>query len=151
MILVMAVLTQDEPVKRLPDAIVFGIRKGGTRAILEFLRVHPQVVAAKRELHFFDRRENYYKNYDSTRKDDNYEVNYDWYKSRMQPSRKNQVSMEKTPRYFIVNRAPRLIKQMDAVRRADCTAEERRLKSNFQCRPVKLILVVRDPVDRLIS
>ena len=38
-----------------------GIRKAGTRAILEFLRIHPQVAAAKREPHFFDRRENYYK------------------------------------------------------------------------------------------
>ena len=37
-----------------------GIRKAGTRAILEFLRIHPQVAAAKREPHFFDRRENYY-------------------------------------------------------------------------------------------
>ena len=62
MILAIAGSTEEEePVKRLPDAIVFGIRKAGTRAILEFLRVHPQVVAAKRELHFFDRRENYYK------------------------------------------------------------------------------------------
>ena len=26
--------------KRLPDALVYGIRKAGTRAILEFLRIH---------------------------------------------------------------------------------------------------------------
>ena len=48
-------------VRRLPDSIVIGVRKAGTRAILEFLRIHPQVTAAKREPHFFDRRENYYK------------------------------------------------------------------------------------------
>ena len=47
--------------RRLPDSIVIGVRKAGTRAILEFLRIHPQVTAAKREPHFFDRRENYYK------------------------------------------------------------------------------------------
>ena len=28
--------------KRLPDAIIYGVRKGGTRALLEFLRIHPK-------------------------------------------------------------------------------------------------------------
>jgi len=135
----------------LPDTIVIGVRKAGTRAILEFLRIHPQVTAAKREPHFFDRRENYYKDYDARRRDDEYEVNYEWYKNKMQPALKNQVTMEKTPRYFIVNRAPRLIKSMDKYRRQSCSEEDKQNKKNFQCRPVKLILVIRDPVDRLIS
>ena len=47
------------------------------------------------------------RDYDARRKDDEYEVNYEWYKNKMQPALKNQVTMEKTPRYFIVNRAPR--------------------------------------------
>ena len=40
---------------------------------------------------------------------------------------------------------------MDEHRRRSCSAEEKKNKKNFQCRPVKLILVIRDPVDRLIS
>ncbi|KAK3528801.1 hypothetical protein QTP70_011586 [Hemibagrus guttatus] len=41
--------------KRLPQAIIVGVKKGGTRALLEFLRVHPDVRAAGAEPHFFDR------------------------------------------------------------------------------------------------
>ncbi|KAF4092759.1 hypothetical protein AMELA_G00024440 [Ameiurus melas] len=41
--------------KRLPQAIIIGVKKGGTRALLEFLRVHPDVRAVGTEPHFFDR------------------------------------------------------------------------------------------------
>lgn len=41
--------------RRLPDVIVIGAKKSGTRAILEFLKIHPDVRAAGRETHFFDR------------------------------------------------------------------------------------------------
>uniref|UniRef100_A0A8C5T090 Sulfotransferase n=1 Tax=Laticauda laticaudata TaxID=8630 RepID=A0A8C5T090_LATLA len=41
--------------KRLPQAVIIGVKKGGTRALLEFLRVHPDVRAAGAEPHFFDR------------------------------------------------------------------------------------------------
>ncbi|KAK2528596.1 hypothetical protein Q9233_007567 [Columba guinea] len=41
--------------KRLPQAIIIGVKKGGTRALLEFLRVHPDVRAVGAEPHFFDR------------------------------------------------------------------------------------------------
>ena len=40
---------------------------------------------------------------------------------------------------------------MDLFRRRNCTLEARKDRRNYQCRPVKMILVVRDPVDRLIS
>jgi len=42
-------------VHHLPDAIIIGAKKAGTRALLEFLRLHPKVKAAKQEIHFFDR------------------------------------------------------------------------------------------------
>ena len=29
-----------EKIKRLPGALIYGVRKAGTRAILEFLRIH---------------------------------------------------------------------------------------------------------------
>uniref|UniRef100_A0ACB8EK81 Uncharacterized protein n=1 Tax=Sphaerodactylus townsendi TaxID=933632 RepID=A0ACB8EK81_9SAUR len=41
--------------KRLPQALIIGVKKGGTRALLEFLRVHPDVRAVGAEPHFFDR------------------------------------------------------------------------------------------------
>ena len=48
----------------------------------------PSIAAAKREIHFFDRNENYYKNY--VRGTDT-EPNYEWYKNQMPYSTKNQV------------------------------------------------------------
>lgn len=42
-------------VKRLPHAIIVGVKKGGTRAVLEFIRGHPAVRALGTEPHFFDR------------------------------------------------------------------------------------------------
>lgn len=43
------------PVKRLPQALIIGVKKCGTRALLEFLRVHPDIRASGPETHFFDR------------------------------------------------------------------------------------------------
>lgn len=43
------------PIKRLPQALIIGVKKCGTRALLEFLRVHPDVRASGPETHFFDR------------------------------------------------------------------------------------------------
>lgn len=41
--------------RRLPHALIIGVKKGGTRALLEFLRLHPDVRALGSEPHFFDR------------------------------------------------------------------------------------------------
>ena len=41
--------------KKLPTALIIGVKKGGTRALLEFIRVHPDVRAPGPEIHFFDR------------------------------------------------------------------------------------------------
>lgn len=57
--------TSDYGVKKLPQAIIIGVKKGGTRALLEALRVHPDVRAVGNEPHFFDR---------------NYEKGLDWYR-----------------------------------------------------------------------
>lgn len=45
--------------KKLPQALIIGVKKGGTRALLEFIRLHPDVKAAGAEVHFFDK---YYDN-----------------------------------------------------------------------------------------
>lgn len=40
---------------RFPSAIIIGVKKSGTRALLEFLRLNPAVKAPGPEVHFFDR------------------------------------------------------------------------------------------------
>ena len=45
--------------KRLPQAIIIGVKKGGTRALLEFLKLHSMVKISGPEIHFFDK--NYHK------------------------------------------------------------------------------------------
>ena len=55
--------------------------------ILSRISKKPQIAAARREIHFFDRNEHYYDaNGEAGGKPD-----YDWYKSKMAPARKNQV------------------------------------------------------------
>ncbi|XP_075035634.1 heparan sulfate glucosamine 3-O-sulfotransferase 2-like [Mixophyes fleayi] len=102
--------------KKLPQAIIVGVKKGGTRAVLEFIRVHPEVRAMGTEPHFFDR---------------NYERGLDWYKNLMPRSLDRQITVEKTPSYFVTREAPRRISHMSP--------------------RVKLIVVVRNPVTRAIS
>ncbi|TSL04177.1 Heparan sulfate glucosamine 3-O-sulfotransferase 3B1 [Bagarius yarrelli] len=103
-------------IKRLPQAIIVGVKKGGTRALLEFLRVHPDVRAAGAEPHFFDRF---------------YDNGLDWYRDLMPKTLEGQITMEKTPSYFVTREAPARIYSMS--------------------RSTKLIVVVRDPVTRAIS
>lgn len=102
--------------KRLPQAIIIGVKKGGTRALLEFLRVHPDVRAVGAEPHFFDR---------------NYERGLAWYRELMPKTLEGQITMEKTPSYFVTKEAPARISSMS--------------------KGTKLIVVVRDPVTRAIS
>jgi len=48
--------------RRCPQVIIIGAKKAGTRALLEFLRLHPYVRAVGPELHFFDK--NYYRGFE---------------------------------------------------------------------------------------
>ena len=50
--------TQQNGTKKLPQAIIIGVKKGGTRALLEFIRIHPDVRAPGPETHFFDKNYN---------------------------------------------------------------------------------------------
>lgn len=50
------VVSSDDLLTRsLPQALIIGVKKGGTRALLEYLRLHPDVRAPGPEIHFFDR------------------------------------------------------------------------------------------------
>eukprot|EP00058_Branchiostoma_floridae_P019599 XP_002605089.1 hypothetical protein BRAFLDRAFT_124145 [Branchiostoma floridae] len=42
--------------RKLPQVIIIGVKKGGTRALLEYLRLHPDIRAVGPEVHFFDRK-----------------------------------------------------------------------------------------------
>ncbi|KAF6723633.1 Heparan sulfate glucosamine 3-O-sulfotransferase 3A1 [Oryzias melastigma] len=102
--------------KKFPQAIIIGVKKGGTRALLEFLRIHPDVRAVGAEPHFFDRV---------------YDKGLEWYRNLMPRTLEGQITMEKTPSYFITKEAPRRVLSMS--------------------RHTKLIVVVRDPVTRAVS
>ncbi|XP_072882006.1 heparan sulfate glucosamine 3-O-sulfotransferase 3B1-like [Hemitrygon akajei] len=102
--------------KKLPQAIIIGVKKGGTRALLEFLRVHPDIRAVGAEPHFFDR---------------HYDKGMEWYKDLMPKTLDGQITMEKTPSYFVTKEAAARIYAMS--------------------KDAKLIVVVRDPVTRAIS
>uniref|UniRef100_A0A3B3ZVB4 Sulfotransferase n=1 Tax=Periophthalmus magnuspinnatus TaxID=409849 RepID=A0A3B3ZVB4_9GOBI len=96
--------------KKLPQAIIIGVKKGGTRALLEFLRLHPDVRAVGAEPHFFDR---------------NYVKGLEWYRDLMPKSLEGQLTMEKTPSYYVTKDIPSRIYNMS--------------------KDTKLIVVVRDP------
>ncbi|XP_072513405.1 heparan sulfate glucosamine 3-O-sulfotransferase 3B1-like [Salminus brasiliensis] len=102
--------------KEFPQAIIIGVKKGGTRALLEFLRVHPDVRAVGAEPHFFDRF---------------YEKGLEWYRNLMPRTLEGQITMEKTPSYFVTREVPGRVFAMS--------------------RHTKLIVVVRDPVTRAVS
>ncbi|KAM3922520.1 heparan sulfate glucosamine 3-O-sulfotransferase 3A1-like [Leptodactylus fuscus] len=106
----------EEGSKKFPQSIIIGVKKGGTRALLEFLRVHPDIRAVGAEPHFFDR---------------NYDKGLDWYRELMPRTLDGQITMEKTPSYFVTKEAPARISAMS--------------------KDAKLIVVVRDPVTRVIS
>ena len=104
--------------RRLPQCLIIGARKAGTRALLTFLDLHPQIITARNEIHFFDVDE-YYRN------------GLDWYRKRMPFSFPHQITMEKTPAYFTHPYVAQRISRMNST--------------------VKMLLVLRDPVERAIS
>ncbi|XP_070161731.1 heparan sulfate glucosamine 3-O-sulfotransferase 5 [Polyergus mexicanus] len=104
--------------RHLPQAIIIGVRKCGTRALLEMLFLHPQIQKAAGEVHFFDR-------------DDNYGKGLEWYRRKMPYSFKGQITIEKSPSYFVTSEVPERIRAMNG--------------------SVKLLLIVREPVTRAIS
>lgn len=104
--------------RRLPKALIVGVRKCGTRALLEMLYLHPQIQKASGEVHFFDR-------------DENYDKGLDWYRKKMPYSFRGQITIEKSPSYFVTPEVPERVRAMNA--------------------SIKLMIIVRDPVTRAIS
>lgn len=104
--------------QRFPDVINIGVKKSGTNALGFFITQHPLIShSIGNEVHFFDW---------------NYHMGLDFYRSKMGFSTLDQLSFEKTPRYFVTDSAPKAILH-DLGNRT------------------KFILCVRDPISRLVS
>ncbi|XP_038051771.1 heparan sulfate glucosamine 3-O-sulfotransferase 1-like [Patiria miniata] len=104
--------------KRLPDAMIFGVKKGGTTTLKNFLSYHPDIAFSQDELKFFTSSEDRYKG-------------VEFYRNEMLYSTPDQISMEKTPAYSHYPKVPAMIKKV--------------------LPNVKLIIIMRDPVERAIS
>ena len=102
--------------RRLPQCLIIGEMKCGTRALLEYMGLHPDIAIAKDEANFFDAY---------------YGKGLDWYRSQMPLSTQGQITVEKTPSYY---RTPVCI---DRIRSMNAST--------------KVILLVRDPIDRSVS
>uniref|UniRef100_A0A8C4Y725 Sulfotransferase n=1 Tax=Gopherus evgoodei TaxID=1825980 RepID=A0A8C4Y725_9SAUR len=86
--------------QRLPQTIIIGVRKGGTRALLEMLSLHPDIAAAESEVHFFDW-------------EDHYGNGLQWYMNQMPFSYPHQITVEKTPAYFTSPKVPERVYNMN--------------------------------------
>lgn len=86
--------------QQLPQTIIIGVRKGGTRALLEMLSLHPDVAAAENEVHFFDWEEHY-------------RQGLGWYLRQMPLSKPHQLTVEKTPAYFTSPKVPARVHAMN--------------------------------------
>ncbi|XP_066960473.1 heparan sulfate glucosamine 3-O-sulfotransferase 1-like isoform X2 [Macrobrachium rosenbergii] len=104
--------------RRLPQALIIGVRKCGTRALLEMLNLHPRVRKNGNEMHFFD-------------VDERYANGIEWYRKKMPYSFDNQVTVEKTPSYFVSREAPARVRAMNE--------------------STRLLLIVREPAIRVLS
>lgn len=112
--------------EKMPDFLIIGAMKCGTTTLYKNLVKHSSIVSAKRkELHFFD-------------KEDEYSKGIDWYKSNFPSLSKKRfknkpqlMTGEATPRYFFIPEVPERV---------------------FNAMPqVKLIVLLRNPVDRAYS
>ena len=107
-----------KPRKRLPKALIIGAKKSGTGALMHFLGMHPNITPHWGEGHYFDN-------------DDLYKKNLNMYLKMMPLSLPSQVTIEKTPYYFVDPKVPPRVRCFNA--------------------SIKLILILKDPVQRLLS
>lgn len=110
--------TSERRTQRFPACIVIGVQKAGARTLLNFLNIHPDIVAIYAESHFFD-------------VDEKYIRGVEYYRETMPFLPPHQVTVENSAHYFITP-----------------TVSERIWKM-IGC--MKLIVVVREPVQRMIS
>jgi Sulfotransferase domain len=115
------------PARMLPDFIIIGVQKGGTTSLHRYLSSGASVLSAQiKEVHYFDR---------------NYTKGVYWYRANFpllfrkqyltSKYRQNYLAGEATPNYFFHPQVPARVAQL--------------------LPHVKLILLLRNPVDRALS
>ena len=107
-----------KPRRHLPKVLVIGTKRSGTGALMQFLSVHPDINSMWGEGHYFD-------------KEDLYKSGLTAYWKLMHPSLPSEITVEKTPYYFVDRMVPPRVKCFNS--------------------SIKLILILKDPVQRLIS
>lgn len=102
--------------------LICGTQKGGTTALDEYLREHPQIcMADKKEVHFFDDESHFLKG----------KPDYSKYHSFFSPIKSHKLMGEATPIYMYWNDAPRRI---------------------WDYNPnMKLVVLLRNPIERAYS
>lgn len=111
----------------LPEFLIIGAQKAGTTWLLHMLRQHPGIFMPPSEIHFFNKAEHY-------------ERGFDWYARHFVGCAEHQLRGEKTPNYLWVN-VPE--------EGSDVPGSHWRIARALP--RVKLIAVLRDPVERAIS
>lgn len=86
--------------------------------MIDMLALHPKISAARPEVHYFDN-------------DTNFDKGVQWYIDQMPFTTPDQITMEKSPSYFVTPTVPQRMATVS--------------------RNLKLVLIVRDPVTRLVS
>ena len=102
--------------KRFPNAIIIGDQKCGTAALYFMLCSHPLIKGHMAEMMFFDA---------------HFERGLKWYINQMPKTKKNELTIERTAKYFVISTVPKRIYD--------------------QSKNVKLILIVRNPITRTVS
>jgi hypothetical protein len=111
----------------LPNFLIIGAQKAGTSWLAANLRQHPEVFMPAKEIHFFD-------------KDENFRRGIDWYQSYFHSAGEATAIGEKTPDYLWANgkgaegHLPNVHQNVHGV-----------------MNDARLIILVRNPVNRAIS
>ena len=87
---------------RLPQCLIVGNFKCGTRELIDFMSMHPRIKIMRKpvyEIQFFNK---------------HYAAGLGWYRKYMPCSYKNQITVEKSPEYFHNVRSPMRIRAMNS-------------------------------------
>jgi len=115
-----------------PDFLVIGAQKSGTTWLEKNLGAHPEICTPKhKELHFFD-------------KQDVFQRGQAWYEDQFDRRQKDQLAGEFTPNYFWLPSS-----KEEASESGQLSSIARRVQERYP--EVKLIIALRDPVDRAKS
>ena len=96
-------LPQENCERRLPQCLIIGNYKCGTRELIDYMSMHPRIEV--RNIHHF---------YEISFFDLNYHLGLEWYRKEMPCSFSYQITVEKSPDYFHNKEAPARIHRMNS-------------------------------------